>query len=362
MKVVFVGNRSSRPTDGGGDTFQRLLLEGLQRLRSSHECSFVAPERSKGVVQSLVVQHQIDLVWFTCPYFEPVEVPFATTVWDLGHRQMPWFPELSLSGWTFDEREHYYRSVLPRASLVVIGNATGARAVSSFYQVPRESLWEIPLPVDAAGLQVVKVDSAAIESLGLKPAEYLFYPAQFWPHKNHVTLVDALALLRASGRDLKLVFSGSDKGNRAHVEAYAAQRGLTDSVVFAGFVETAVLHQLYLNAFAMVFGSLLGPDNLPPLEAMALGCPVVCAAYEGAHEQLGEAALFFDGLDAREAAVQVARLEDASLRTKLIESGRALVQTRTPDEYLRLVTAALDRFAHTRRLWAAGNSYRHPPG
>jgi glycosyltransferase involved in cell wall biosynthesis len=360
VKVLFVGNRLSRPTDGGGDTFQRLLLDGLKRMRSSHECSFVAPEPNKGVLQALVAQHQIDFVWFTTPYYEPVEVPFATTVWDLGHRQLPWFPELSLSGWTFDQREQYYRHVLPRASLIVTGNASGARAVSEFYQVSPESICQIPLPVDAPGLQALAAEGSAIGPLGLKPAQYLFYPAQFWPHKNHITLVDALALLRASGRDLRLVFSGSDKGNQAHVQDYVTQRGLTDQVVFAGFVDQALLHQLYLNAFATVFSSLLGPDNLPPLEAMALGCPVVCAAYGGAHEQLGEAALFFAGLDAREAAVQVAKLQDAPLREKLIAAGRSLVQGRTPDEYVRRVSNALDGFASKRRLWGAGNSYRHP--
>lgn len=362
MKVLFVGNRSSRPTDGGGNTFQRLLLEGMKRMRSSHECSFVAPEPSRGIVQSLVVQHQIDFVWFTWPYHEPVEVPFATTVWDLGHRQMPWFPEVSLSGWTFDQRENYYRSVLPRASLVITGNSSGARALSSFYQVAAESLCEIPLPVDAAALQAVARDAAALEPLGLRPAQYLFYPAQFWPHKNHITLIDTLALLRTSGRALKLVFSGSDKGNRAYVESYVAQRGLTDGVVFAGFVEEAVLQQLYLNAFATVFASLMGPDNLPPLEAMALGCPVVCATYDGAREQLGEAAAFFEGLEPREAAVQIAKLEDAQLREQLIGHGRALAQQRSPEEYLRRVNAALDRFAAKRRLWGTANSYRHPAG
>jgi glycosyltransferase involved in cell wall biosynthesis len=358
VKVLFVGNRSSHPTDGGGDTFQRLLLDGLKRMRSGHDCSFVAPEPSKGVVQSLVAQQQIDFVWFAWPYFESVEVPFATTVWDLGHRQMPWFPEVSLSGWTFEQREHYYRTVLPRASLIVTGNASGARALSHFYQVPAESICEIPLPVDAARLQAVAADAAAVASLGLEPGSYLFYPAQFWPHKNHVTLLDALRLLRASGRSLKLVFSGSDKGNRAYVERYAAELSLAESVLFAGFVEEAVLHQLYLNAFATAYGSLMGPDNLPPLEAMALGCPVVCAAYDGAREQLGEAALFFEGLDAREAAVQIARLDEAPLRHKLIAAGRLLAQARSPDEYVRRISEALDRFAAKRRLWGPGDSYR----
>lgn len=360
MKVLFVDNPFTRPTDGGGYTFHQQLLGGLQRMQSRHECSYVQPEAHKGVVQGLVAANQIDFVWFTSLYYEPVEVPFATTVWDLGHRQLPWFPELSLSGWTFEQREQHYRQVLPRASIVVIGNAVGARAIREFYQIPPQNICEIPLPVDAAALRGPDADPAVLEPFGLQPGGYLLYPAQFWPHKNHVTLVDMLLALRASGRALKLVFCGSDKGNRVHVEECVRQRGLQDSVLFTGFIDAALLQQLYRHAFALVFASLLGPDNLPPLEAMALGCPVVCAAYEGAHEQLGEAALLFEPLQAAAAAACVVRLEDAQLREQLRRRGLELVAQRSPDEYIRRVNAALDGFAATRRLWGASNSYRHP--
>ena len=359
MKVLFVGNPSDRPTDGGSSTFQRALLAGLQRMRSVHECSYVQPTPGKGVVQAWVVERQIDFVWFLSPYYEAVEVPFAATVWDLGHRENPYFPEVSLSGWTFDQRESFYRHLLPRASIVVTGNSIGARSINYFYQVSPDNICEIPLPVDIAALQDQKPDGSSLQPYGLTPAQYLFYPAQFWPHKNHITLIHALAVLRNSGKPFKLVFTGSDKGNRTHVENYVAQQGLRDFVVFAGFVETPVLHQLYLNAFAMVFASLMGPDNLPPLEAMALGCPVVSASFNGAHEQMGEAALLFDGLDANQAASQVLKLTDSELRNRLISNGRALVQSRSPDEYVKKINVALDQFARVRRLWSPCNSYRH---
>jgi len=359
MKVLFVGNPSDRPTDGGSATFQQTVLSGLQRMSSVHECSYVQPTPGKGVVQSWVAEKKIDFVWFLSPYFEPVDVPFATTVWDLGHREMPYFPEMSLSGWTFDQREGYYSHVLPRASLVVIGNHVGARTVNEFYRVRLENICEIPLPVNATPLQAVTRDPSLLQPYGLTPGEYLFYPAQFWPHKNHITLIDALATLHAAGAQMKLIFTGSDKGNRQYVEDYVASRGLKDSVVFAGFVEAPVLHQLYLNAYAMTFASVLGPDNLPPLEAMALGCPVVCADFNGAREQMGDAALFFEGLDANDAVAKVAVLSDPSLRAKLVANGQALVKTRSPDVYVAKINQALDVFARKRKLWGPGNSYRH---
>lgn len=359
MRVLFVGHPSDRPTDGGGASFGRTLIAGLQRVRSAHEWSYLQGAPGKVTVQSTVVQQRIDFVWFLSPYYEPVEVPFAITVWDLGHRELPWFPEVSLSGMTFDQRESFYRHVLPRAAVVVVGNGAGARSIRDFYQVPAANIQEIPLPINLDELAGIAANPALLVRYGLAPGSFLFYPAQFWPHKNHVTLVDMLARLRARGSPLKLALTGSDKGNREHVERYVAERGLQDSVLFLGFVDSAVLHQLYLSAAAMVFGSLMGPDNLPPLEAMAHGCPVVCANYNGAQEQLGDAALFFEGLDAEDAALQITRLADAELRALLVSRGRELVRSRNVDLYLERVMGILDGVARVRRLWAPCNAYRH---
>jgi len=359
VRVLFVGHPSDRPTDGGGATFGRTLLAGLERARSSHEWAYVQAAPGKSSIQSAVVQQRMDFVWFLSPYYEPVEVPFAVTVWDLGHRELPWFPEVSLSGWTFEQRESFYRYVLPRATAVVVGNGAGARSIREFYQVPAANIHEIPLPINVDPLAGVAANPAILAPYGLSPGSFLLYPAQFWPHKNHVTLVDALARLRERGSSLKLVLTGSDKGNRAYVERYVADRGLSESVLFPGFVDGTVLQQLYLAAAAMVFGSLMGPDNLPPLEAMAHGCPVVCANFSGAQEQLGEAALFFECLDANHAASQIERLADPQLRARLVSRGRDLARSRNVDGYISRVMQILDGVGRVRRLWAPGNAYRH---
>jgi glycosyltransferase involved in cell wall biosynthesis len=92
---------------------------------------------------------------------------------------------------------------------------------------------------------------------------------------------------------------------------------------------------------------------------MALSCPVVSAAFNGAREQMGEAALFFEGLDAADAAAQILKLSDPELRQRLITRGHQVVQTRSPDEYVKRINAALDQFARKRRLWGPCNCYLH---
>ena len=102
-----------------------------------------------------------------------------------------------------------------------------------------------------------------------------------------------------------------------------------------------------------MFPSLFGPDNLPPLEAMALGCPVIAARVHGAEEQLGAAALLVDPLDAEGFASGVRLLrDDPAERAAMIERGRIWASRWTAVDYASAVFALIDaRIAPVRALW-----------
>ncbi len=154
--------------------------------------------------------------------------------------------------------------------------------------------------------------------------DYLFYPAQFWAHKNHVNLLLALKLLQSRfDRPLSVAFVGADHGNLAHVKATVDRLGLTDRVHFLGFVPREDLIDLYKEAFALSYVTFFGPENLPPLEAFALGCPVIASDVSGAREQLGDAVLFVDPTSPEQMAEAVVRLaSEDGLRARLIDAGQ----------------------------------------
>jgi glycosyltransferase involved in cell wall biosynthesis len=192
-----------------------------------------------------------------------------------------------------------------------------------------------------------------IEELGVR-GRYLLYPAQFWPHKNHATLISVVAELARDGREpYELVLAGTDKGGQlAHVRDLAREAGVTDLVHFLGFVDVSDLVALYQHAHALTYVSFFGPENLPPLEAFVLGCPVVAADVPGAQEQLGDAALLVPPTKASLIAEAILRLEDPGLRNSLTARGRQRAEALTPDRYVRGVIEFLDDFEATRRCWA----------
>jgi len=154
------------------------------------------------------------------------------------------------------------------------------------------------------------------------------------------------------------VLTGSDKGQLAHVRSLAHDVGIADLVHFLGFVDNDDLVALYQHAHGLTYLSFFGPENLPPLEAFALGCPVVAADVPGAREQLGDAALLVPPTDPAEMAAAVRRFEDPALRQELIERGRRRAKDRTPAGYVGGVLRFLDEFERTRRCWGASGSAR----
>src|SRR5262249_4054909 len=141
------------------------------------------------------------------------------------------------------------------------------------------------------------------------PRTYLFYPAMFWSQKNHAVVLEACKIVRdRTGWDLGVVFTGSDQGNLEYVRSYAGELGLRGACRFLDFVKQDDLAELYKGALCLTFASFVGPDALPPLEAFALGCPVIASALPGTAEQLGDAALLFDPSDEDALASHIANL------------------------------------------------------
>jgi glycosyltransferase involved in cell wall biosynthesis len=290
-----------------------------------------------------------DLIWFLGAGAHRTDRPYITIVWDIQHRVTPWFPELSAKG-MWDIRDLANERFLQSATRIVTGTSAGRSQLDRYYQIPAERTVLLPHPTPGFALNAP--DCAVLPaSIGLtKP--YLLYPAQFWAHKNHVNLLLALKILREHhGLMLDLALVGSDKGNRTHVERTAHELGLGNAVHFLGFVPRDDLTALYKNAFALAYASWAGPENLPPLEAFALGCPVIATRIPGADEQLADAAILVEPGDPNDIAAGISQLKDNETRKRLIAAGSLRARRWTSQDYVRGVFRAIDELEPIVRCW-----------
>tara|TARA_B100001248_G_scaffold262589_1_gene259759 strand:- start:60775 stop:61956 length:1182 start_codon:yes stop_codon:yes gene_type:complete len=339
-KIQYVQVRQSKPRN----LFQKIKRE-IRRVLKQLRPNKTSP------LQQAIDKHPIDLLWFATEAFEPVEVPYVYTLWDLNHRVNPYFPEVSAQG-EWESRDSFYSNILPKATLVITGAQTGKEEIMQFYGVLEDKIKVMPFPTPVLK-ETPQSQSIDLErDFGIKKP-YLFYPSLFWPHKNHIRILEALKILKETHSEtMNAVFVGHDTGNRHYIETQIKKMGLEDAVTILDFVAEETLVALYKNAFALAYASFFGPDNLPPLEAFSLKCAVISSNYRGAKEQLGDNALFFNLKDSQSLAEAVIQLKsNPTLKESLIQKAFQQSEQWTPQDYTQAVLRELEPYSKIRRCW-----------
>lgn len=216
-----------------------------------------------------------DVVHFplTVPVPPVRDRPVAITLHDVQHLDLP---ELFPRGERAFRRLAYDRAARRADAVVVISAFVKERAV--------ERLGLDPGRVHVAPLGV---DRGLFRPGAEEREPFLLYPARAWPHKNHARLLEAFALLRRRRPGLRLVLTGGGHERTPRPEGVEVRAG----------VPPGELAGLYRRAACLVFPSLYEGFGLPPLEAMASGCPVAASELPAVREVCGDAAVLFDPRD-----------------------------------------------------------------
>lgn len=246
--------------------------------------------------------------------------PFISNVWDIGHRCTHSFPELTYYPRRFEKRDHFFMCILPKALLVICESETGKGDIAKYTRIGEHKIRVMPM--FAGNVGTIKIPESTMDSvlhnLGLEKHLFFYYPAQFWAHKNHIGLIKAFKeFLSHNSIKYKLVLSGANQGNLDYVKKVCLECGLSDNVMFLGFISEEIVYTLYRNATCLVMASHFGPTNMPPIEAMELGCPVACSDLGGHREILGNNAVYFDSMDYH--SISIALDEMVNNRTKYVE-------------------------------------------
>lgn len=214
-----------------------------------------------------------------------------------------------------------------RAGKILTLSEHSKRDIIRHYNVPENRIDVVPLAVDHSRFFPARdpADLAAFRQRYDLPADYLLYPANTWPHKNHVRLLEALAHLRDAERlSSPLVLTGARKRGDDELERTIARLGLQGQVRRLDYIPLADLACCYQAAKLMVFPSLHEGFGLPVLEAMACGCPVVCSSTTSLGEVAGNAAVVFNPTSTGSIAEAIGRvLTSPELRTRLRKLGLA---------------------------------------
>jgi len=321
-------------------TFFRIKRKICKLLRRTQN-------HEKRIIDRIFKKEKIDILWIPGPYEFDSPVPYIFTVWDVGHRVIPYFPEVSSNG-EWEVRERLYKKMLFKASYIITGNETGKKEVLENYPMNPEKVRVVPFPTPLKDTNTLCDYNLTMQI----ETPYIFYPAQFWPHKNHISLIETVKYLHENSYQIHCYLVGSDKGNMVCVENKIIEYNLEEYIHILGFVDDNTLVYLYKNALALTFVSLLGPNNLPPIEAVSLGCPVIISNLPGHIEQMGDAALPVDAIDPVEIGNAVIKLlSDPEFRESLIRKGNILADKQRNYSYFNEIKKILFDFQKIRKNW-----------
>lgn len=306
----------------------------------------------KSVFESELLKLNIDLVYFLAPSNKAKllqNINFIFTVWDLCHRERLEFPEVSFNG-EFDNREDLYQTVLKKSTAIITDSNHGKRNIIKYYNIDESRIY--PLSFKPSN-SVMSGNLTDIKSKYRIDCPYIYYPAQFWAHKNHIYIIDALRELKDDGIMVKALFSGSDKGNLKLVLDYAHKKGVGDLIQYIGFVPNEDIYSLYKNAVALVMPSYFGPTNIPPLEAFFVGTPVIYSDFDFFREQTKDVALYCDLNQPKILAEQInLLLTNDLLRDDLISKGKKyLVDLQQQDGIDKTLEKIIIQFESKIKCW-----------
>jgi len=277
-------------------------------------------------IQNAYQQRPFDV--FHSPFgYLPVRPPTPSVI-TLHDLRMLRFPE------TFSSlRGHFLRWALPRslrraAAVIAISEETRREMLALVPGVRAECVSVAYPGIDHRWFR--PVEDAAIhdarERLGL-PGRFVLAVSTREPHKNLPRLLEAVARVRQVPglEDLCLVLVGATfaTGTSDDLPSTIARLNLQDVTRSLGIVSDDDLPKVYAAASVLCFPSLYEGFGYPPLEAMAVGTPVVTSNVSCLPEVVGEAAELVDPLDVEAVAAGLQQvLMSESRRNELVALGR----------------------------------------
>lgn len=288
-------------------------------------------------IERAIRRDKIDLIFFASPNMHALSVaktPFMVAAWDIGHRTLSSFPEFR-DPLEFAIRERLLKFALPRAFRVFAESQFTKNNLLRICALEESQVVNI-------GISLAVSPEWIPQNVEKRSAAFV-YPAQFWSHKNHLTILRAFAIVQTHHPEVELFLVGSDKGNFDLVKEQSVKLGIADKVKFTGFVTEPELRDLVSRATAVLMPSLLGPTNVPPVEALSLGTRVIASDAHHFEEEWAESIWLARALDYEEWA----NLMKKALSGSPIQP--AVLDLQTPRQVLQ---RALEEYQNVLALWA----------
>ena len=205
------------------------------------------------------------------------DVNFVINIWDIDHKKNSPYPEHNINN-TFEKRENFMNYVLSKSFKIIVGHEQIKNDLINLYKCNSEKILVQSFISYLPFLINDEKKQYDIKTLNYQipfHKKILFYPASFWPHKNHIYVVDtAIILKKKSINNFHFLFCGSDKGNFNFIKNEIKKKKLSEFFTIIQFASNEEVIYFYQNTFGVVMPTTGGPTNLPLYESFFFKKPI----------------------------------------------------------------------------------------
>lgn len=224
----------------------------------------------ENVFEKFIKKNNFDLVVFIDPshlatYCETVN--FIFNVWEIAHKKIPFFPEYKNN--SIDLKDKLFQYAANKSFNIIVDCKKSKTEFSKFYNCNSDKIKVLPLIPNFIFKEIKSTQKTSHErfnNLNLKKC--FFFPAQFWAHKNHAYLVDAIAYLAKKGiKDYHCIFTGRNRGTLNFIKSKIEKSGVSKNfTIYEYLPDNEVIH-LYKECFSVILPTFVGSTSLPLYEA-----------------------------------------------------------------------------------------------
>lgn len=272
----------------------------------------------------LLTNLKIDLLFcpFTDPRYSETGIPVVSIIHDLQHRDYPEFFSVEER----QQRDIFFNETVRVTDLFIFVSEYTRQVFLKYFEVKQDCTKVIHNAIKDRIRNFSKENILlSLAKLGIGRRQYMYYPANFWPHKNHRILFVAYRMLlqQHPNCNLDLVLSGALEKEEKELRFAAKQMGMSDRIHFLGYISDDDLAAVWESCKFLIFPSLYEGFGIPVIEAMSFGKPVLCSNVASLPEVAGQAALLFDPRKPKEIVQCIERILDSpSLAITLAEKGK----------------------------------------
>ena len=221
-------------------------------------------------------KNKFDLVIFLGPsWFIKLcdEINFVSNIYDINFKLDNQFPEYESSS-VFNSKNFIVKKSVDRAFKILVDTQRSKNELSKYYNCESKKIVIQPFTPLLPNINKKINHEKILLKLGLHNKKFFFYPAQFWAHKNHKYIIDAVEILNQNNNNISFVFCGSDKGNLNYIKSNIDEKGLQDKFLIYKFINDEEVITLYKNCMGLIMPSYVARSTLPMYEAFYFKIPV----------------------------------------------------------------------------------------